>query len=67
MHGPNVHAIQLKISTSNFVEGVVSMINFMPRVEFCKATSRDGSISYDNSQLPKRSAIASSLPLHNLL
>jgi hypothetical protein len=39
----------------------------MPHVEFCKAASRDGSISYDISQLLKRSAIASSLPLHNLL
>jgi hypothetical protein len=43
------------------------MMYFVPYVKLYMAASRDRSISYDLSQLPKRSIIASSLPLHNLL
>jgi hypothetical protein len=43
------------------------MMYFVPYVKPYMAASRDGNISYDISQLSKRSAIASSLPLHNLL
>jgi hypothetical protein len=67
MHELNAHEIRSKISTPNFVEGVVSMMYFVSYVKLCMAVNRDESISYDLSQLPKRSAIASSLPLHNLL
>jgi hypothetical protein len=67
MQGPNAHATRSKILTSNFIEGAVSMMYLVPYVEFYMATSRDRSISYDLSQLPNMSAIASSLPLHNLL
>jgi hypothetical protein len=67
MHGPNTHATRSKIPMPNFVEGAVSMMYFVPYVEFYMDASRDESISYDLSQLPKRSAIANFLPLHNLL
>jgi hypothetical protein len=67
MHGLNAHATKLKNLTPNFVEGVVSMMYLMSYVEFCMTVSRDGSISYDLSQLLKRTVIASFFPLHNLL
>jgi hypothetical protein len=43
------------------------MMYFVPYVELCMDASRDGSNSYDLSQLPNRSVIASSIPLYNLL
>jgi hypothetical protein len=43
------------------------MMYFVPYVNFYMVASRDESISYDLSQLSKKSAIVSSLPLHNLL
>jgi hypothetical protein len=43
------------------------MMYFVPYVKFYMTASRDRNILYDLSQLPNRSAIASSLPLHNLL
>jgi hypothetical protein len=43
------------------------MMYFVSYVKFYMTASRDGSISYDLSQLSNMSAIASSLPLHNLL
>jgi hypothetical protein len=61
MHEPNVHATRSKILTPNFVEDAVYMMYFMPCVKFCTAASRDGSISYDFSQLLKRSAIGTKL------
>jgi hypothetical protein len=43
------------------------MMYFVPYVELCMTASRDENISYDLSQLLKRFAIDSSLPLYNLL
>jgi hypothetical protein len=43
------------------------MMYFVSYVKFYMAASRERSILYDLFQLPKMSAIASSLPLHNLL
>jgi hypothetical protein len=53
MHGPNTHETRLKILTLNFVDGIVSMMYLVSYVKFCMAASRDESISYDLSQLPK--------------
>jgi hypothetical protein len=43
------------------------MMYFVSYVKFYMTASRDESISYDLSQLQKRSVIVSFLPLHNLL
>jgi hypothetical protein len=43
------------------------MMYFVSYVKLCMTPSRDVSITYDLFQLPKRSTIASFLPLHNLL
>jgi hypothetical protein len=56
-----------QILIPSFVEGDVSMMHFVSYVELYMTASRDWSISYDLFQLLKESAIASSLPLHNLL
>jgi hypothetical protein len=67
MYKQNDHATRSKSLTPNFIEGAVSMMYFVSYVEFYMVASRDGSISYDLSELLKMYVIVSFLPLHNLL
>jgi hypothetical protein len=67
MHRPNAHATRLKISTPNFVEGVVSMMYLVPYVEFCMLLAEMKASRMTSLNYQKKSVIVSSFSFLNLL